>query len=72
VRPISGSQATVWQAFGWGALFGLVTYGIYDLTNRAILEKWSLRMTIADILWGCVLCGTTSMVMRSVDRWLTK
>ncbi len=71
VRPLVGANATVAQAFGWGALFGLVLYGVYDLTNRAILEKWSLRMTIADIIWGCVLCGTISVLAWYVDRLLT-
>ena len=72
VRPLLGAEATIWQAFGWGAVFGLVLYGVYDLTNLAVLEKWTLLMTVADIAWGCVLCGTISVVMRFVDGWLTK
>lgn len=70
VRPLLGQNATTWQAIGWGALFGLVVYGVYDLTNRAVLEKWPLRLTLADIAWGCALCGMTSAIMRFVDRWL--
>ena len=72
VRPLLGENCTAWQAFGSGALFGLILYGVYDLTNLAVLEKWTLRMTLADIAWGCVLCGTISIVVRFVDRWLTK
>jgi len=72
VRPLLGEHGTAWQAFGWGALFGLVLYGVYDLTNLAVLEKWTVRMTLVDMTWGCVLCGTISVVMRFVDRWLTK
>jgi uncharacterized membrane protein len=70
VRPLLGANATVWQSFGWGAIFGLVVYGVYDLTNRAILEKWTLQLTLADLAWGCVLCGTMSAFMGLVDRWL--
>ena len=72
VRPLLGENGTVWQAFGWGALFGLVLYGVYDLTNLAVLEKWTVRMSLADMTWGCVLCGTISVVTRFVDGWLTK
>lgn len=72
VRPLLAGNGTVGQAFGWGALFGLVLYGVYDLTNLAILEKWTVRMTMADMAWGCVLCGMISVIMRFVDRWLTK
>ena len=38
----------------WGALFGLVVYGVYDLTNYALLKDWSLSMTIVDMLWDIV------------------
>lgn len=67
VRPVLGASTTTWRAFGWGALFGLVLYGVYDLTNLAVLEKWSVRMTLADIAWGCVLCGTISVIMHRVN-----
>jgi uncharacterized membrane protein len=72
VRPLLQNSGTVGSALGWGALYGLVVYGVYDLTNRAILESWSLRMTIADILWGCVLCGISSAVMWRIDLWLRR
>lgn len=72
VRPLLGESATLWQAFGWGAAFGLVMYGVYDLTNLAVLEKWTLRITLADIAWGAVLCGTTAVIMRLADGWLPK
>lgn len=71
VRPLLGVNCSGWQAFSWGALFGLVLYGVYDLTNLAVLDKWTMRLAIADMLWGCVLCGATSAIMRLVDRWLT-
>ena len=72
VRPLLGMNATAWQAIGWGAVYGLVLYGVYDLTNLAVLEKWTVRMTLADIAWGCVLCGTISGVMRLVENWLNR
>lgn len=72
VRPQLGPASSVWQTFGWGALFGLVLYGVYDLTNLAVLEKWTLRMTVADIAWGCVLCGSCSIIMKFAERWLSK
>lgn len=72
VRPLLQNSGTIGSALGWGALYGLVVYGVYDLTNRAILENWSLRMTIADIAWGCVLCGITSAAMWRIDLWLRR
>jgi uncharacterized membrane protein len=68
VRPLVGANATLWQAFGWGAVYGLVLYGVYDMSNMAVLEKWTVRMTLADMAWGCLLCGAISTVMRLIDR----
>jgi len=36
----------------WGLVFGVITYGIYDLTNYATLDKWSLRYVVVDIAWA--------------------
>lgn len=70
VRPLLGEEATAWQAFAWGALFGVVLYGVYDFTNLAVLEKWTYRLAFADVAWGGVLCGTSSLLMRLLEGWL--
>lgn len=70
VRPLAGEQAGLLRAAGCGALFGLVLYGVYDLTNLAVLDKWTWRVTLVDIAWGCTLCGTVAAIMRLADRWL--
>ena len=43
-----------------GALFGLVTYAAYDLTNLATLEGFPLRMVVVDLIWGTLLCAGVS------------
>ena len=45
-----------------GALFGLVTYATYDLTNLATLKNYSLTMTVVDIIWGIVLSASVSVL----------
>jgi len=45
----------------YGAVFGLVTYSTYDLTNFATLKKWPLNVTLADIAWGSFLSTATSI-----------
>lgn len=47
----------------WGALFGLVVYGVYDLTNYATLAQWPLIVTVADIGWGIVACALTAVAI---------
>ena len=50
------------RAVLFGALFGLVTYAAYDLTNLATLEGFPLTVAVVDMAWGMVLCGTISAV----------
>lgn len=55
--------------FWYGALFGVVVYGVYDLTNLATLKDWSLKVTVLDMLWGGVIYGTTSYVTSLIARY---
>ena len=45
-----------------GALFGLVTYATYDLTNLATVKDWPLIVTIVDLAWGMVLAASVSTI----------
>jgi len=44
-----------------GALFGLITYATYDLTNLATLKDWPLALTVVDLIWGTILAGSVSV-----------
>jgi len=72
VRPLLRRDSPLLVAFGWGALFGLVVYGVYDLTNLAVIDRWTVRMTAVDMLWGAILSGSIAVVMRIADRWLSR
>jgi uncharacterized membrane protein len=63
----SGSlQSTLIRA----ALFGLVTYATYDLTNLATLKDWPLTLTIVDLIWGTFLSTAVSYVSFMAGKWL--
>jgi len=44
-------RASVSDAF----LLGLVIYGIYEFTNKALLTRWTYNTVIIDTLWGGIL-----------------
>lgn len=69
VRPALGQNGGLGAALAWGALFGLISYGVYDLTNLAVLNNWSIRMTAVDMAWGSTLCGISAVWMKTVERW---
>lgn len=48
------------HALIFGALFGLVCYATYDLTNLALAKDWPLLVTIVDLIWGAVLAASVS------------
>jgi len=58
------------SSLGWGGLFGLIVYGVYDLTNMATLKRWPVKMIWIDICWGCFLCAATTCFAYRVGHWL--
>ncbi len=60
VAPKFVEREVGWSAFLWGALMGLVVYGVYEFTNYGLLVNWPIRVVIVDVLWGMVIYGITS------------
>ena len=59
---------TVSLAAVYGALFGLVVYGVYDFTNYSTLRQWPFVLTLADVAWGTVASAACAAVVRFVVR----
>ena len=55
-------EQTLMQAVARGALFGLVTYATYDLTNLATLQGWPVLVTVVDLAWGTTLSAVVTLV----------
>lgn len=53
-------------ALGAGALYGLLTYATYDLTNLATLKDWPITITVIDMIWGTTLAALTSIISFSI------
>jgi uncharacterized membrane protein len=43
---------TFYECFSFGAVFGIVLYGVYDFTAATVLDKWDMNLAIFDVLWG--------------------
>lgn len=68
--PLHRAGHSVGRALAWGALFGLVTYGTYDLTCQAVFRDWPVVMTVVDMAWGACICGLTSAGVVAADARL--
>lgn len=49
-------------------LFGMVTYGTYDLTNWATLEGWPVKVVVVDIIWGASLSSLVSFSVYFINN----
>lgn len=56
------------QALLHGALFGLICYATYDLTNLATLMKWPLKIVYYDLVWGTFV----SALVSGITYWIGK
>lgn len=48
-------QKSLLAALWRGALFGLIAYATYDLSNQATIDRWPMIVTIVDIIWGALV-----------------
>lgn len=65
-------QNNSWQhALGYGALFGLVAYATYDLTNLATLKGFSSKIVVIDLAWGMALTAVVSLGAYAIVKVLS-
>jgi len=70
INPALENKYSYVKTFVHGALFGLVAYSTYDLTNQATLKNWPVIVTIVDMLWGALLTGLVSVVALRIIKAL--
>lgn len=60
-------------AAGRCALFGLVAYATYDLTNQATLRDWPWAVTLADLAWGSFASAVAGAIAcRATLAWAAR
>lgn len=50
------------------ALLGLVIYAVFEFTNYALFDKWSLFTVFIDTTWGAVLFGMTTWIVYQFNK----
>mgnify|MGYP003328518613 CR=1 FL=1 len=61
------NPTTIVESICIGLLYGFVVYSVYNGTNYSTIEKYSLKTTIVDTLWGTILCGVLSTIIFVID-----
>lgn len=62
----SSSLYRLQDSIRYGALFGLVAYGIYDFTAGAVFKNWDFNLAIIDICWGAFVYAITVYIASMV------
>jgi len=70
VLPRVSAENLAASALLWGALYGIVVYTIYDMTNYSLFRDWSLKVSLIDICWGGFLNAAGTLAAAYLDRWL--
>jgi len=68
--PRVDQQNMIASSLFWGFVYGVTLYGVFDMTNYSLIDKYPLRMAFVDIAWGGVLCSIVTCVAALIDRWL--
>lgn len=70
VLPLVPGQDFVLPALGYGVLYGLVLYGVFDMTNYALINGYSLKMALVDICWGGFLNSVATLAAATLRHLL--
>ena len=72
VIPNINPKKLITSSLKYGFLFGIILYGVYDLTAGAVLKKWDFKLAIMDILWGGLVyfltCLITFKIIEAVNK----
>lgn len=52
---------TIWEIILYGALLWFMSYAMYDLTNLAFLNNYSVKFTLVDIAWWTFACSIVAI-----------
>lgn len=69
IGPAIDSDSWVY-ALSYGALFGIVAYATYDLTNLATIKGFSKKIVAIDLIWGMFITAATAVGTFFVVQWL--
>ena len=70
VLPGLPDQNFIIPALLKGMLYGLVLYGVYDMTNHSLLQHWPMKMSMVDMAWGAFINSVATLIGKNIDVFL--
>ena len=72
VIPNINPRKLLTSSLKYGFLFGIILYGVYDLTAGAVFKKWDFKLATMDILWGGLVYFLTCLITFKIIEALNK
>lgn len=47
---------------------GIVVYGVFETTNKALFSKWRWSTVFIDTLWGGILFALVTLIMKQIKN----
>lgn len=68
IFAVSGAVQTAapQQALLYGALFGFMAYATYDLTNLSVINGFTTKIAVIDMMWGSFLSGVVAWLSTKI------
>ena len=54
------------QALMYGALFGFMAYATYDLTNLSVINGFTMKIALIDLVWGSLLSAVVAWLSTKI------
>ena len=55
-------------SLGYGFLWGFITYGVFDLTNLGLFDKYDQTTALMDMLWGGTVTAVSTLITYAILR----
>jgi uncharacterized membrane protein len=68
--PRVADEQLLCSALMWGFVYGIILYGVYDMTNYSVLAQWPPKLAFVDILWGGVVNSLATLAAAYADKWV--
>ena len=67
IQPSIAQNQDLKTTIGYAFLFGLVTYGTWDLTNLALFKGFPTKVAIVDIIWGGTIATLVTVITKKIN-----
>ena len=57
-------ESSLINAYLFGALLGLIVFGVYEMTNMAVLKNYPLPFALVDMVWGTFAFGSVTLIVK--------